>query len=175
MATTRRETTGEAATTGAVDVLAVPTPLGPLRVVVRAGVVAQAAFGDGDRDGHDVSGRGREPRHPVERALVAYFDGDVGALDRIPAEVPAASAFQRRVWAALRTIPVGETRTYGELAAMVGAPGAARAVGRANATNPIALIVPCHRVVPATGGVGGYAAGTDRKAWLLAHERAPRV
>ena len=77
------------------------------------------------------------------------------------------------MWKALRDVHAGETISYGELAERVGAPGAARAVGTANATNPICLIVPCHRVIRAGGALGGYGFGVDRKQWLLAHEAKP--
>ena len=90
----------------------------------------------------------------------------------VPLDLPAGG-FHRRVWDALRRIPHGETRTYAQLAAALGRPRAARAVGRACAANPVALLVPCHRVVPATGGVGGYRWGAERKrALLLAEARA---
>jgi methylated-DNA-[protein]-cysteine S-methyltransferase len=75
------------------------------------------------------------------------------------------------VWRALRAIPAGETLSYGELAARVGQPGAARAVGLANGKNPIAIVVPCHRVIGADGSLTGYAGGVERKRWLLDHER----
>ncbi|MBR0650585.1 methylated-DNA--[protein]-cysteine S-methyltransferase [Roseomonas terrae] len=80
--------------------------------------------------------------------------------------------FQRRVWAALRDIPPGRTETYGALAARIGHPGAARAVARACAANPVALLVPCHRVVPADGGTGGWRWGAERKRALLMREAA---
>jgi AraC family transcriptional regulator of adaptative response/methylated-DNA-[protein]-cysteine methyltransferase len=89
----------------------------------------------------------------------------------VPLDV-RATAFQRRVWNALRRIPSGETRTYSQVAADIGAPRAARAVARACATNPVAVIIPCHRVVPAAGGVGGYRWGPERKAKILKTERA---
>ena len=89
----------------------------------------------------------------------------------IPLDV-LATAFQRRVWNALQRIPRGETRTYAEVAASIGAPRAARAVARACATNPVALVIPCHRIVPAAGGTGGYRWGRDRKERLLDTERA---
>ena len=87
----------------------------------------------------------------------------------IPLDVPA-SRFRRRVFEALRAIPRGQTRTYAQIARAVGRPGGARAVGQACARNPVALVVPCHRVVPATGGVGGYRWGSERKRALLARE-----
>jgi len=104
-------------------------------------------------------------------ALDAYFGGDLAALDTLPVAT-AGSEFQRRVWAALRTIPAGETCGYGALAARIGKPGAARAVGLANGANPIGIVVPCHRVIGASGTLTGYAGGVERKAWLLRHEGA---
>jgi methylated-DNA-[protein]-cysteine S-methyltransferase len=103
-------------------------------------------------------------------AVRAYFDGRLGALMDIPVD-GGGTPFQRRVWAALREIPPGETRSYGELARHLGLPGAARAVGAANGRNPVSLVVPCHRVVGGAGGLVGYGGGIERKRWLLAHER----
>ena len=100
------------------------------------------------------------------RALGAYFDGAPPPVPRIPAGTP----WQRAVWMALCRIPFGETRTYGELARALGRPTAARAVGHALARNPLAILVPCHRVVGADGSLTGFAAGLTRKRWLLAHE-----
>lgn len=107
-------------------------------------------------------------------ALGAYFAGDVHALDDVAVDPPGTD-FQRRVWAALRRIPVGSTWSYAELAAALGEPTATRAVGTANGANPIWLIVPCHRVVRSGGQLGGYAGGVERKSWLLAHEGATIV
>jgi methylated-DNA-[protein]-cysteine S-methyltransferase len=107
----------------------------------------------------------------VRCAIDAYFQGDVFALDALPVEADG-SRFQRTVWAALRTIPAATTATYGEIAARIGAPRAARAVGLANHNNPISVIVPCHRVIGASGALTGYAGGVERKRWLIAHERA---
>jgi methylated-DNA-[protein]-cysteine S-methyltransferase len=101
----------------------------------------------------------------------AWFTGDLSALDDVPVD-GGGTPFQRRVWAALRTIPCGATTSYGELAARLGVPRASRAVGAANGRNPVAIAVPCHRVVGADGGLCGYAGGVERKRWLLAHERA---
>lgn len=110
----------------------------------------------------------------ITAALDAYFAGDLTALDSV-AVATGGTAFQKSVWAALRQIPVGETLGYGALAARLGKPGAARAVGLANGLNPIGIVVPCHRVIGASGTLTGYAGGVERKAWLLAHEgaRAP--
>src|SRR5437773_135061 len=105
--------------------------------------------------------------------LERYFAGDIAALARIPVDLEG-TPFQRRVWNALRQIPPGRTASYGELARAVGAPGAARAVGAANRSNPVAIVIPCHRVIGADGCLTGYAGGLGRKQWLLAHESARR-
>jgi methylated-DNA-[protein]-cysteine S-methyltransferase len=102
--------------------------------------------------------------------LDEYFAGDRDSFD-LPLE-PEGTEFQRAVWNALAEIPYGETRSYGQIAASVGRPKAARAVGMANNRNPIAVIVPCHRVIGAGGALVGYAGGLDRKTWLLDHEAA---
>lgn len=111
---------------------------------------------------------GRAPES-LRAAIQAYFGGDVRALDAVWVRT-AGTAFQRAVWAALRAIPAGQTRSYGQLAAAIGAPRAVRAAGLANGQNPIALIVPCHRVIGANGTLTGYAGGIERKSWLLRHE-----
>jgi len=107
----------------------------------------------------------------VGDALGAYFGGDLGALAALPAHA-GGTRFQRMVWSALREIPPGQTRSYAQLAAGIGRPGAARAAGAANAANPVSLVVPCHRVLGADGSLTGYGGGLERKRWLLAHEGA---
>jgi methylated-DNA-[protein]-cysteine S-methyltransferase len=107
----------------------------------------------------------------ARRSLCDYFEGDLDALTGLPTATNGTS-FQRMVWAALRDIPVGHTISYGTLAAKIGRPSAARAVGLANGANPIAIVVPCHRVVGANATLTGYGGGLDRKRWLLAHENA---
>ena len=114
----------------------------------------------------DSSLHSRELRE-LRRELDAYFAGTL--QDFTVAIGAVGTPFQRCVWSALRRIPYGSTCTYGELARQINNPGAMRAVGGANGANPIWLIVPCHRVVRADG-LGGYAGGVDRKAWLLGHE-----
>ena len=107
----------------------------------------------------------------VRRELSTYFAGvptDFAALTLDPRGTP----FQLRVWQELRRIPWGQTISYGELARRVGNPKASRAVGQANAVNPIPLIIPCHRVIAGDGSLGGYSSGPDRKRWLLRHEGA---
>lgn len=111
---------------------------------------------------------GRAPE-AVRAAVQAYFGGDVRALDAVVVKT-GGTAFQRAVWAALRAIPAGQTRSYGQLAVSIGAPKAVRAAGLANGQNPIAVIVPCHRVIGANGTLTGYAGGVERKRWLLRHE-----
>ena len=113
-----------------------------------------------------------DPRHPVlveaERQLAEYFDGR-----RTEFSVkldPAGTDFQRKVWDALRTIPFGETRSYGQIATQIGRPTAVRAVGAANGRNPLSIVAPCHRVIGSTGKLTGFAGGLDVKAQLLALE-----
>lgn len=113
---------------------------------------------------------GRAPR-PVRESLEAYFAGRLGALDPVATRT-AGTDFQRCVWAALRRIPAGATTTYAALARALGRPSACRAVGLANGANPIAIAIPCHRVIGTNGALTGYAGGLERKRWLLDHERS---
>ena len=103
------------------------------------------------------------------QALQRYFKGDVTAIDKLPV-AKLGTPFQQRAWAALRRIPAGETRSYGQQARAIRAPNAARAVGLANHLNPIGIVVPCHRVRGADGSLTGYAGGLERKRWLIEHE-----
>jgi methylated-DNA-[protein]-cysteine S-methyltransferase len=105
-------------------------------------------------------------------ALDAYFTGDLTALNRLPVAT-GGTEFQRKVWSLLRDIAPGTTLSYGALAAQLGHPKASRAVGLANGANPIGIVVPCHRVIGASGRLTGYAGGLVRKRWLLDHENAP--
>jgi methylated-DNA-[protein]-cysteine S-methyltransferase len=107
----------------------------------------------------------------VVRALDKYFDGEFTALDGVRTAT-GGTPFQRAVWRALRKIAPGNTKNYGEIAAELGNPKASRAVGAANGANPIAIVVPCHRVIGADGSLSGYGGGVPRKRWLLEHERA---
>ncbi|MCJ0762515.1 methylated-DNA--[protein]-cysteine S-methyltransferase [Variovorax terrae] len=109
----------------------------------------------------------------IAQALARYFEGELKALDVLRAAT-AGSELQRRVWAALRRIPAGTTTTYGKLARELGFddPRAAIDIGAANGANPIAIIVPCHRVIASNGDLKGYAWGLHRKRWLLEHEKA---
>ncbi len=115
----------------------------------------------------------RASRNPggASQAVEAYFGGKLTALDDFPV-ASQGSAFQQLVWRSLRDIPCGATLSYGELAKRIGNPAASRAVGLANGSNPIAIAVPCHRVIGANGDLTGYGGGMERKRWLLMHEGA---
>jgi methylated-DNA-[protein]-cysteine S-methyltransferase len=106
----------------------------------------------------------------VGNCLQRYFKGELHALDELAIEFQEGTEFQRAVWTALRQVPVGETWSYQQLAKAIGRPRAVRAVGAANGQNPIALVLPCHRVIGKSGELRGYGGGLDRKRWLLRHE-----
>jgi methylated-DNA-[protein]-cysteine S-methyltransferase len=106
--------------------------------------------------------------------LDAYFDGTSAEVNGLPLDMRGAP-FEQRVWKALRAIPPGQTTSYGAIAAALDAPGASRAVGAANGANPVSIIVPCHRVIGASGSLTGYGGGLDRKMWLIDHERRWRL
>jgi methylated-DNA-[protein]-cysteine S-methyltransferase len=157
------------------------SPIGPLDLTVVDGAVARLAFVDDPAGAARPTGSageagvvGERPREPgtaaVVAALEAYFAGRIDALDEIPV-ASVGTPFQHAVWAALRRIQPGTTVSYAQLATAVERPRAVRAVGQANGRNPVAVIVPCHRVVRHDGTIGGYAGGLDRKRWLLDHER----
>ncbi|NYV77762.1 methylated-DNA--[protein]-cysteine S-methyltransferase [Streptomyces sp. UH6] len=114
-------------------------------------------------------GADEEPFPAAVEQLEAYFAGELREFD-LPLRMNG-TAFQRSVWERLRAIPYGETRSYGQLAAELGSPGASRAVGLANGRNPVGIIVPCHRVIGAGGSLTGYGGGLERKERLLAFER----
>jgi methylated-DNA-[protein]-cysteine S-methyltransferase len=102
-------------------------------------------------------------------AINSYFAGELTAIDTLPVQT-AGTPFQREVWRALRKIPCGTTVSYGKLAEQIRRPAAVRAVGLANGSNPIGVVVPCHRVIGANGSLTGYGGGIERKRWLLQHE-----
>ena len=104
-------------------------------------------------------------------AVRRYLAGDLDAVEGVVVDA-TGTPFQEKVWVALRAIPPGETRSYGQVAAAIDAPGAVRAVGTANGANPVWVLVPCHRVVRSDGTIGGYGGGAHRKEWLLQHERS---
>lgn len=155
------------------------SPVGELAAFARRGALCAVSFVDGrydplallrvrlgpirtvDADPLDVEGRFRD-----------YFRGQLDALDALPVDT-GGTPFQQRVWEVLRTIPAGRTFSYLDVARRVGAVEAVRAVGAANGANPVAIVVPCHRVIGSDGKLIGYGGGLDRKRWLLAHECAP--
>ena len=149
-----------------------PSPIGRL-LLVSDGAALTGLYMEAQRRGPAIADSwipDEAPFTEVRRQLDAYF---AGALTRFELPLaPSGTPFQENVWRALCDIPYGETRSYDALAQAVGAPGAARAVGSANARNPIGLIVPCHRVIARSGALTGYAAGLERKRWLLDHEAA---
>ena len=112
-------------------------------------------------------------RHPsgLTEAIRRYFAGDLTAIDTLPVQT-AGTSFQREVWQALRGIPCGTTVSYATLAGRIGRPNAVRAVGLANGSNPVGIVVPCHRVIGSDGSLTGYGGGIERKRWLLRHEKA---
>jgi methylated-DNA-[protein]-cysteine S-methyltransferase len=158
----------------------VASPVGPLHLVAGPRGLCLLAFADWWEDGQAWLGRrfGALELAPgrVEAAgpLCAYLGGALDAIDAIDVDL-GGTEFQAAVWRALRRIPAGTTTSYGELARAIGAPAAVRAVGAANGANPVAIVVPCHRVVASTGKLHGYGGGLDRKRWLLDHERATGV
>jgi methylated-DNA-[protein]-cysteine S-methyltransferase len=153
-----------------IELSRVDSPVGPL--VLAAGPRGLCALSLRGRM-PELAGPVREGKlsSAITGALEAYFAGDLRAIDALEVD-PVGTPFQRRVWAALRTIPAGTTWSYAELARFVGQPTATRAVGAANGRNPIALVVPCHRVIASDGTLGGYGGGLEMKRWLLRHERS---
>jgi methylated-DNA-[protein]-cysteine S-methyltransferase len=162
----------------AVHAATLSTPIGPLSILAIDGAVHAGGFTE-DLDAlvrrlaPGLRGLPIQPARDlgaISDALSAYFAGNVAALDTVPVRF-GGGPFQRRVWAALRAIPPGQPTTYRDLAVQLGGERLARAVGMANATNPNAPIVPCHRLVGSDGRLTGYYWGLDRKRWLLDHER----
>jgi methylated-DNA-[protein]-cysteine S-methyltransferase len=107
----------------------------------------------------------------LSETIRRYFAGDLTAIDNLPVKTNG-TPFQRQVWQALREIPLGTTTSYRQLASRIGRPTAVRAVGLANGSNPVGVIVPCHRVIGSNGSLTGYGGGMERKRWLLEHEGA---
>lgn len=154
----------------------ISSPVGPLTIAERGGRLCLLHFGP--LDDHVLTSferwyprepRERRPIAPIVATLRRYFDGDIRAIDAIGVELNGTT-FQKDVWTALRRIPAGTTISYSTLAKRIGHSSAVRAVGTANGANPVAIVVPCHRVIGADGSLTGYGGGLDRKRWLLSHE-----
>jgi O-6-methylguanine DNA methyltransferase len=157
----------------------VESEIGPIVIVTGPGALCAVDFADSDermkmllsRRFEDFAIVHEDNPLGISEKLRAYFAKDYAVLDDIVVDT-GGTEFQRRVWAELRAIPPGSTRTYGELAARLGGPNASRAVGLANSQNPLSIVVPCHRLVGRDGSLTGYAGGLARKQWLLRHEGA---
>lgn len=155
----------------------IATPIGRLQVFARNGVLlcidlhgdAVSAKKQVQRRFPDEEFRSCDDPGGCSAALHRYFSGDLTAIDALLVD-PGGTPFQASVWQALRTIPPGKTISYSELAERIGARHAVRAVGAANGANPIPIVIPCHRVIGASGKLVGYGGGLERKAWLLRHE-----
>jgi len=156
----------------------VPSPVGRLRLTADGEVLCGISFREGVRQAapaDPASSEGRlsdEPFREVVRQLSAYFAGELRTFDL--AVRPSGTAFQQQVWALLRTIPYGETVSYGELARRLERPRASRAVGAANGSNPIPIVIPCHRVIGANGALTGFGGGLPVKWKLLELESGQR-
>ena len=144
--------------------LTVDSPVGPLTIVVESGALTRLSFGELS------GGLSSEDEADVAAQLREYFAG-VRRVFEIGVR-PAGTEFQRAVWDRLLKIPFGETHSYRDVASSIGRPAAVRAVGAANGANPIAIVIPCHRVIGANGSLTGYGGGMSAKQWLLAHEGA---
>jgi methylated-DNA-[protein]-cysteine S-methyltransferase len=166
-----------------IETAMISTPIGALTVALRNGAACAIGFDEqwpallrvlerrfaGARF---CEAPRRDVRGPLDaiHALEAFFAGDLRAIDHVRVDA-GGTPFQRSVWAQLRSITPGDTLSYAALARSIARPRAVRAVGRANALNPVSLVIPCHRVIAADGALRGYAGGLARKAWLLDHER----
>jgi methylated-DNA-[protein]-cysteine S-methyltransferase len=165
-----------------VDLASVDSPIGVLTVAARESRVCLVHFGPDSKKIRDVLA-GWYPEHAIEAAadpggvvsiLARYFAGDLSSLDDVEVELHGTD-FQQRVWKALRSVTAGTTSSYAELARKVGTPAAVRAVGAANGANPVAVVLPCHRIIGSNGSLTGYGGGLDRKRWLLNHEGVTRT
>jgi len=152
----------------------IETPLGLLYFATREGALTEAGFVETwareTVPPDDQTAPLSDDAEHIGAALLSYFDGDFGPLDRLTI-APRGTDFQRAVWHAIRDVPAGQTASYRQIAEAVGRPAATRAVGTATGRNPLGIAVPCHRIIRSDGGLGGYGGGLDRKRWLLDHER----
>jgi len=160
-----------------IEIAVVHTPIDALTLAAREGRLCLLHFGARETPvratlqrwypGESIERR-RDPAGAAT-ALAKYFSGQLDILDTIPVEFNG-TAFQQRVWQALRMVRAGHTASYSEIARIIGTPSAVRAVGAANGANPVAVVVPCHRIIGSNGSLTGYGGGLRRKEWLLRHE-----
>ena len=158
------------------------TPVGTLTVAAHGERVCLVHFGANDGQVRTTLSAWypdaaiRDARDPAGAVAVLnrYFKGDLESLGEIEVELHG-TPFQRDVWMALRTVKAGTTKSYAQLASQVGTPAAVRAVGAANGANPVAVVLPCHRIIGSNGSLTGYGGGLDRKRWLLDHEGVKRT
>jgi methylated-DNA-[protein]-cysteine S-methyltransferase len=161
-----------------VQVTSVASPIGVVMMAIQGEKLCALGFADGwDRLMETLHRRwgAFAPRKVsgidgFNQAITNYFKGDLNALDRVPVDLKGGTPFQQHIWSELRKIKVGTTASYSELGSRAGFPNASRAVGAANGSNPVSLVVPCHRVIRADGKLCGYGWGVERKEWLLVHE-----
>jgi methylated-DNA-[protein]-cysteine S-methyltransferase len=160
-----------------IEIAVVHTPLDALTLAARGGRLCVLHFGAREAPVRQMLHRWypgeviEHRRNPAgaATALAKYFSGQLDALDTLDVELNG-TAFQQRVWEALRAVRAGQTASYSAIARVVGAPSATRAVGAANGANPVAIVVPCHRILGSDGSLTGYGGGLRRKEWLLRHE-----
>jgi methylated-DNA-[protein]-cysteine S-methyltransferase len=151
------------------NAVAMKSPIGTLTLVENEGALVGLYLENGNPP--PAMQRSTPLLKEAQRQLREYFAGERSTFE-LPLRLEG-TAFQRAVWGALAKIPFGKTCSYADIARRVGRPKAVRAVGAANGANPIALVIPCHRVIGADGSLTGYGGGLPRKKWLLAHERLP--
>jgi methylated-DNA-[protein]-cysteine S-methyltransferase len=164
-----------------IDIATIESPIGKLTIAARGAHVCLVHFGPASpsvRSGLRSWYPGAElvenanPGGAVD-VLRRYFEGDLDSLDEIAVELNGTT-FQKNVWLALRSVKPGSTMSYSQLASQVGSPAAVRAVGAANGANPVAVVLPCHRIIGSNGSLTGYGGGLHRKRWLLDHEGVTR-
>lgn len=149
----------------------IKSPIGPITLIANERGLNSVWIQKTDKNKPALQGLKRDPAYLREASaqLTAYFAGELQQFD-LALDAQRGTDFQRQVWRALCTIPFGQTVSYRDIALQIDAPAAVRAVGAANGKNPLAIVVPCHRVIGANGSLTGYAGGIDNKRWLLAHE-----
>jgi methylated-DNA-[protein]-cysteine S-methyltransferase len=161
----------------AISLTTMESPVGLLTLAARGDRVCLVHFGPVSASVHKWLGKwypgtaveSSKDAGGVAEVLKRYFGGDLASLDEVDVELHG-TPFQQRVWTALRSVGAGTTISYAELASRVDAPTAVRAVGAANGANPVAIVLPCHRIIGSNGSLTGYGGGLDRKRWLLGHE-----